>query len=43
MTVCAKRAETPGFFTSCAAALGGCRCGEQVAAELLANELEETA
>lgn len=35
MTVCGNRTDTPGSFTSCAAARpGGCVCGQQVAAEL---------
>lgn len=36
MTVCGARTDSPGFFTSCADALGrrSCPCGEQVAAEL---------
>lgn len=33
MTVCAHRPESPGFFTSCVLAVGGCRCGQAVAAE----------
>lgn len=33
MSVCSQRTDTPGFFTTCLAACGGCRCGEEVRAE----------
>lgn len=39
MSVCAHRIDSPGFFISCRAALGGpCACGEQVMAEITAGE-----
>lgn len=33
MTVCAHRTDSPGSFTSCQAAVGGCRCGQDVMAD----------
>lgn len=43
MTVCGKRTDNPGFFTSCWEASGrqGCPCGKQVEAELVAQAVTE--
>ena len=43
MAVCANRSDSPGFFTACTAALGAssCLCGDQVAAELIANSTSD--
>lgn len=38
MTVCAHRTDSPGFFTSCVAATGRCRCGEDV----MADQIQQT-
>lgn len=41
--ICANRTDSPGFFTSCEHALNGpCICGEQVAADLIDQTMEET-
>jgi hypothetical protein len=42
MTVCGNRTDTPGSFKSCEAALGSCRCGAELRAELLQAQQQPT-